>query len=256
MKWQISLWITIRRKFLTLEGKSLISLRNPHRYLDYALSKWQHKDARPIFKFKMITLAETDKLISSLHNSQAYGHDGLDATAFKSARPHLLRPVQHLVNLSLGKSICAMKWKFSVISPRLKSREMDRFDISSYRPVACLTTTSKFVERCAQQQILQFMETTQQLNASCHAYRRFSSTTTTLNDIFDELFQGIEEKKVSSTMAIDQTAAFDCVDKELLLQKLTKYNIGTDARDWIDNYLDESHAICQDWDCKVKYVIG
>ena len=36
---------------------------------------------------------------------------------------------------------------------------------------------------------------------------------------------------------MDQTAAFDCVDRVLLLEKLEKYNIGENARSWINDYL-------------------
>ena len=224
-------------KVKAIREKIPISLRNPHRYLDYALEKWRLRDMRETFHFKEITLSDADRLIQTLHNSAAFGHDRLDSVSFKSARPHLVRPIQHLVNLSLRNSKCAMKWKFSAISPRLKSNELDKRDVSSYRPVACLTTTSKLVERIAQQQLLHYMESSQQMNASSHAYRKYCSTTTTLADIIDELFQGAEDKKVSAIMAIDQTAAFDCADKEILLQKLERYNVGTEARAWIEDYL-------------------
>ena len=88
-----------RKKVQDIRRKIPVTVRNPHRFLDYALDKW--KDKRPVFAFRMISLTETDRLILSLHNSMAYDHDGLDALAFKSACLNLLRPVQHLVNLSL-----------------------------------------------------------------------------------------------------------------------------------------------------------
>ena len=127
--------------------------------------------------------------MSGLPSSLSYGHDNIDALAFKSSIPNLLRPVQHIVNLSLRESRCALKWKFAAISPRLKSQGLDRHDISLYRPVSVLPTISKIVERTTQKQLLDFLETTNQMNPSAHAYRRHLSMTKTLADITDKLYQ-------------------------------------------------------------------
>ena len=42
---------------------------------------------------------------------------------------------------------------------------------------------------------------------------------------------------MTSVMTLDQLAAFDCLDHELLLKKLEKYNVGMEAREWMKNYL-------------------
>ena len=140
--------------------------------------------------------------------------------------------IKHLINTSLLSNKFANKWKFSKVTPRLKSKDLDRHNVSSYRPVAVLSTVSKLVERAAQQQLLKFMEDTNQMNESNHAYRRNMSTTTTLAEILDEIYQGVEDKKISSLMAVDQSAAFDCIYHPILLNKLDKYNIGQDAKEW------------------------
>ena len=38
-------------------------------------------------------------------------------------------------------------------------------------------------------------------------------------------------------MAIDLSSTFNCVEKDLLLEKLQKYNIGQEARGWVEYYL-------------------
>ena len=98
-------------------------------------------------------------------------------------------------------------------------------------------TLSKLVEQAMQQQLLKFMEETEQLNGSNHAYRYNLASTTTLTEILDEIYQGTEDKKMTSVMAVDQSSAFDCVSHQHLLQKLGRYNIGRGARDWLDDYL-------------------
>ena len=220
-----------------LLDKIPISGRNPYETLEKSLDRWEKKDSFEKFKFRSITIVETAKLISSLSDSNALGHDGMDSIAIKTAASRLLKPVQHLVNTSLKKGKFAQKWKISRITPRLKNKGLDRLECSSYRPVAVLSTISKLVERTAQQQLLKYLEDTGQLNSSNHAYRKNMSTTTTLMEILDELYQGAEDKEISSMMTVDQSSAFDCVSHEQLIQKLRLYRVGDEAIDWLKDYL-------------------
>ena len=150
--------------------------------------------------------------------------------SIKAAAGKLLISVQHIINTSLKSKTFAMKWKLSVVNPRLKSQSLDKISTSSYRPISLLPTTSKLVERAAQQQLLNKIEDMNQLNCSSHAYRKNMSTSTTLTDILDEINQGTEDNKFISMMSVDQSSAFDCVDKLILLEKLSRYNIGIQAR--------------------------
>ena len=150
------------------------------------MREWEERDARPIFKFREISLSETVKLISTLGNSEAFGTDNLDSLGIKTVIGEISGPIQHLVNTSLNTMKFAQKWKMAKVTRRLKSKELDKLDVSSYRPVAVLSTISKLVERTAQTQLLSFFEDTGQLNSSSHAYRRNLSTTTTLAELLDE----------------------------------------------------------------------
>ena len=214
-----------------------ISNRNPLELLEKAMNTWEERDARPLFNFKRINRSDVLILIKSLSNSEAFGLDGLDAVALKTVAEEISAPVQHLINLSLSTGKFAKKWKIAKVTPRLKSKDLNRYETSSYRPVAILSTVSKLVERTAQQQLLGYLEDTKQLSGSNHAYRSLHSTTTTLIEIMDELFEGAEMKKKSSALLIDQSSAFDVVEHQLLLKKLKIYNVGRNALEWIEDYL-------------------
>ena len=226
-----------KEKIVKLANGFTPSSRNPYRYLDKALEDWDHKDARPLFKFQPLSLLETENLLKSLSDSAASGHDLLDARAIKEGGRSLLIPIRHLVNSSLLSEKIASKWKIACLTPRLKSSELDKHSVSSYRPIAILPAISKLVERAAQQQLLNFLENTKQINPANHAYRKHLSTTTTLAKICDEIYKGAEEKKISQIMTIDQSAAFDVVVHEILLGKLSRYNLDQSAINWVSSYL-------------------
>ena len=94
-----------------------VSTRNPLRFLEAALNSWTEKDARPIFKFKIITLTETESLLANMSDSLALGHDRIDSSGIKAAKDYLARPIMHIINTSLMEGKFANKWKISQLSP-------------------------------------------------------------------------------------------------------------------------------------------
>ena len=192
---------------------------NPLKWLISAMERWTNKGKCPTFYFKEISLSDTIKLISTLNNSTSSGIDNIDSLAIKAATSHLAPPIRHLINSSLSTSQYANKWKLSKLLPLLKSSHLNKLLPSSYRPIAILPTISKLVEKSAQQQLLKFLEDQNLLSSSSHAYRRGYSTTTSLLEITDMLFNDVDDRKRSALMTIDQSAAFDCVQHEILIKK-------------------------------------
>ena len=201
--------------------------RNPLNYLEEALQRW-------------ILI-----LISKLGNTTACGLDEIDAQTIKLAAENLIMPIKHLVNTSLREARFANKWKIAKTIPILKDKDLDKTSPNSYRPVALLSTISKVVERMAQLKLMDHLETTGQLNPNSHAYRQGLNTTSTLMQITDGLYMAAENKQISSLMATDKSAAFDCVRHSLLLQKLKLYKLDDNSLSWIEDYLSyRSHYVC------------
>ena len=75
------------------------------------------------------------------------------------------------------------------------------------------------------------------MNGSAYAYRAQHSTTTTMIEITDILYEATDRRDMSSLMNVDQSVAFDCVTHKTLLDKLKLYNVGEEAINWIQNYL-------------------
>ena len=199
---------------------------DPLRYLRVALQRWNRSSTIQSFEFREVSTLETVEMISKLGNTTACGLDEVDARAIKLVAESLTLPIKHMINVSLLDGKFANKWKIAKTIPLLKNNDMDKLSPSSYRPVALLSTISKVVERAAQVQLLNFFEKTEQINPNCHAYRQGLSTTSTLIQIMDGLYEATEERKISSLMTVDQSCAFDCVQHKLLLEKLRHVQSG------------------------------
>ena len=62
------------------------------------------------------------------------------------------------------------------------------------------------------------------------AYRRHHSTETALLKVLSDIYAAIDRRQVTILALLDLSAAFDCVDHEILLRRLrTKFGIGYTA---------------------------
>ena len=145
----------------------------------------------------------------------------------------MVRPLQFLINLSLGTSIFPMKWKLVWVLPLLKSCDADKMAPKLYCPVSHLSIVSKLAEQKVQVQLLKHLETTGQLHSDHHTYRGHHSTMMALIKMTDSIASAVDQNLIANSMSIDQSAAFNCVEHEILLSKLSYYSLDERTTDWI-----------------------
>ena len=70
------------------------------------------------------------------------------------------------------------------------------------------------------------------------AYRRRHSTEASLAFVFFELISALDDGNVALTALLDPSAAFDCVNHDILLGRLNiTYGIGNTVHSWMSSYL-------------------
>ena len=74
-----------------------------------------------------------------------------------------------------------------------------------------------------------------------HGFRANRSTQTALINMYDRWAQAASIGKISGAVLLDQSAAFDLVDHNILLQKLKIYGINEDYLKWITSYLKDRY---------------
>ena len=202
-----------------------------------AFERWKPETEIPEFKFRKQTISETSKMIMELKNSETYGHKGCDPIFVKFGEKHLVGPITYVINLSIETGIFLGQWKLACVIPLLKSTDVYKSLPGSFQPMSQLPLVSKLTEWALQVQLLEFLEVTGQLSGNNHAYRKGLSTTTAVLQIMDYISQATDDNLFTATLRIDQSAAFDCVDHSLLVQKLEHYRLGRECINWIKSYL-------------------
>ena len=137
----------------------------------------------------------------------------------------------------IEQGVFPSEWKYALVKPLLKEKSLDH-EFKNYRPVSNLPFISKVLEKVILTQFSKHMETQQLLLDYQSAYRHNYSCETCLVDLVDGILWNMEDMKCTALSCIDLSAAFDLVDREILLQVLDKrFGVEDKALDLIASYL-------------------
>ena len=191
------------------------------------------------FSLKAVHPDQVLKIIKELKNSKSTGIDYIDTSTFKLIAGDILPVLTHIINLSLTQSQFPDPWKTAKIIPLLKKD--NPLDPKNYRPVALLPIFSKVLERVVYVQIVDYLNANNLYHPSHHGFRAKHSTVTAIIQMYDIWVESIENGEMAAAMMIDLSAAFDMVDHNLLLEKLSILGFTASASSWIRSYLSERH---------------
>jgi len=92
--------------------------------------------------------------------------------------------------------------------------------VKNYRPVSNLSFVSKLVERAAVKQLVDYLEVNQLMPKLQSAYRKHHSTETAVLWVLSYILNAMDNQQVTLLALLDLSAAFDCVDHDILLSRL------------------------------------
>ena len=188
------------------------------------------------FSLSMVHPKDVDSIISSLNNTTAFGFDMIDTYIIKLIKPEILPAVTHILNLSIMSSKFPAAWKKSKIIPLHKKD--DPLDPKNYRPVAIVPILSKVLERAIFNQLVKYLDKNNLIHPNHHAYRPGHNTTTALIQMYDGWLRGVDSGNPVGACLLDMSAAFDVVDHQLLLDKLSLYGLDNSSKEWVRSYLN------------------
>jgi len=187
---------------------------------DAALPTFHLEPPAVMQQFKAVTVLEVVELIGM----SPCKHSDLDpvTTWLLKKESHILGLFLALLfNLSLQTKEFPTEMKRATIVPFLKKTSLDSDDMSNYGPVSNLSFVSKLLERIVSKQIMEYMETHNLLLDHQSAYRAGHSCETAILRVQSDLIEAAYSGNVSLIALLDLSSAFDCVDHDILLQRLT-----------------------------------
>ena len=187
--------------------------------------------------FTPATDVEILKLINLSPNKQC-DLDPIPTWLLKKCLPVLLPTITRIVNLSLSSGNFPSSFKHSIVTPLLKKPSLDKENLNNYRPISNLSFLSKLTERIVKSRLSSHLTSNSLLNPFQSAYTKYHSTETVLLSLFDKLITAIGSQQASCLCLLDLSAAFDTIDHNILLHRLSSwFGISGTALKWFHSYL-------------------
>lgn len=171
-------------------------------------------------------------------NSKGCCLDPIPTPMLKSMVDVLLPWITEIVNASISQSYVPDNLKMSSVTPRIKKPSLDAEQMKNYRPVSNLPYIAKLVEKVVVNQLDRHLLENDLYASHQSAYRKHHSCETALVKICNDIQWALDSNKCVLLILIDQSAAFDTVNQDLLLHRLqTQFGINAHALQWFASYL-------------------
>lgn len=209
---------------------SSCSLENARLYMEEAIPiQFEDIDISPTSPY------EINKIINSLKSKGSHGIDGISNNILKACSQQISRILCHICNSSLKQGIFPDRLKFAIVKPLYKKG--DKEDVNNYRPISLLTALSKIFEKIMYSRVVSHICKNDILSKCQFGFQKGLSTDHAIYTFTDLIVNSLNNGKRPIGIFCDLSKAFDCVNHEILLDKLNYCGMRGTVLKWFSSYL-------------------
>ena len=188
-----------------------------------------------MFTLRDVTPNEVRKIILETPSHKAPGPDKIGFRFLKDSLNVILHPLTDIINCSLKTAKYPSTWKLAEVIPIHK--DGDHEVASNSRPISLLAAFSKVCDKVVLNQFTAHL--TKRKSLSNHqSGNRKNHLTETLNVAFtDTILEAMDKKQISIVVFIDLSKAFDSIEHDILLEKISRLGVSPAAHEWFKSYL-------------------
>ena len=116
---------------------------------------------------------------------------------------------------------------------------------SNYRPISVVPVVAKVFEKLVSGQFMEYLESNHLLSESQAGFRKRSSTVTSLLSNTNQWYINMDKGLVNGIIFLDLKKAFDCVDHNILAEKLMKFGCIGNTLNSFKSYLTNRKQMCK-----------
>ena len=182
-----------------------------------------------------ITPDITFKALSSLDPNASMGEDPLHPRLLKLLAGELSFPLTIIFNASLRSGQLPALWLSSIIIPIFKKGS--KFDPLNYRPISLTSSCCKVLERIIAAHLNKFLDEHCLISTEQFGFRAGCSTVDQLLLTYNDVTQMLDHRETIDLIFFDFQKAFDVVNHQILLQKLSCLGVCGNLLNWIQYFI-------------------
>ena len=187
--------------------------------------------------FRHVTCEEVFNILNNLNSNKGPGPDELSVKPFQCVADKFASILANIFNSSIQEGVFPAGLKLAKCIPIHKGE--DPLNPSNYRPISILNFSSKIFEKILHTRLITYLDNNKLIYNNQFGYRKNHSTSQAVLSVTELLHSAISSNKYSIAMFLDLSKAFDTVDKNILIEKLSSYGLGENVIKLINNYMTE-----------------
>ncbi len=175
------------------------------------------------------------EVLTDLDEHKTTGLGGISAELLRLASPVITRSITKILNICINTGHFPTKWKMGWVTSIHKAG--NKSECNNFRPITILCTLSKLLERHVQDSFYKFLQNNGLLYLAQSGFRALHSYA--LTKIIDKWTSNMEKGLLNGVVLLDLRKAFDLVDTDVLLHKLSLYQCDDLTINWFKSYLQD-----------------
>ena len=189
------------------------------------------------FILKHVTRVEVEEVMKNINANKSCGTHSIPNKILKQLNFSLSQPIMNICNKSFKTGIFPEKLKISKIIPIHKKKS--KTIMANYRPISLLSNISKLIEKLMFSRLYKYLEAQNLIYELQFGFRAKHSTNHALIAITQKIKEAINNNETAIGIFVDFEKAFDTVNHEILLSKLSHYGVNGTAQSWFRSYLSQ-----------------
>ncbi|MBN1252535.1 MAG: reverse transcriptase family protein, partial [Bacteroidales bacterium] len=179
---------------------------------------------------------EIYEVTMKLKNSFSTGIDNINTRIIKECAVGLSKILPNFINKSFETGVFPDCLKIAKVIPIFK-KSGSKNDPVNFRPISLLNIISKIQESCMYNRLYSYLDSIKFFNSKQFGFLKSSNTTSACISYIDKIQRALNENKLVGTLFLDVAKAFDCVDRNILIEKLQQLGIRNNVLKLFESYI-------------------
>jgi exonuclease III/thymidine kinase len=216
---------------------SNVSIQNALNYMSPSLKSFS------IFEFKKTSKTDIIRICKKLKNKKSNDLWHMSTYLLKLIIDSMAQSIALIINMCLEQGVFPDKLKIARIIPIYKKGDKD--DPGNYRPVSILPVFSKIFESVVSEQLTEYVAQNNILHPQQFGFQKGKNTSDSIASLVKTILEAMDQKNDTYGVFCDLSKAFDCVNHEILIQKLRHYGIADKEILFFKSYLENRQQITE-----------